>query len=278
MASDIELHLSAEGHKGRPQVSAAIDPVNGGRLSSLKIDDHELLVSEDFTSNNSAANPMAWGSYPMVPFAGRVRHGILTADGQSHQIPINLGPHAIHGYGYADEWDVQDHPNSTEASLAWAFRSPWPWEGLCTQSFLLEPDRLVVSMTVEAQEPQPVGFGWHPWFKRNIGNGHDLELHFEAASMYQLDNEAIPTGKLVSPPPGPWDNCFTNLSHGPTLRWGPLTVELTASTDYWVIFTEPEHALCVEPQTGPPNDVNDKPFLLDAGQTASLQFELQWST
>jgi len=287
----LELQTSPATDDPQQTVSARIDPANGGRLASLNIDGHELLVR-----NNESANPMAWGSYPMVPFAGRVKRGVLCFTDSSIQLPINHEPHAIHGYGYTNEWDVLTDPTHTEsvdiesvdigsvegqfaeARLGWTLAEPWPWRGYCTQHFLLQPHRLVMTMTVEASELQPICIGWHPWFKRDIGNNHQLELHFDAASMYELDSEAIPTGKLVTPSAGPWDNCFTGLSDGPTLRWGPLAVELTATTDHWVIFTEPTHALCVEPQTGPPNDVNDKPNLVKAGETASLQFELRWSS
>jgi aldose 1-epimerase len=31
---------------------------------------------------------------------------------------------------------------------------------------------------------------------------------------------------------------------------------IASNCDFWVIFTKPDHALCVEPQTGPPNEFN----------------------
>jgi hypothetical protein len=54
------LHLDA------PGASAVVNLVKGGRLASLVINGRELLVTEGM-------GRMSWGSFPMAPFAGRVR-------------------------------------------------------------------------------------------------------------------------------------------------------------------------------------------------------------
>ena len=56
-------------------------------------------------------------------------------------------------------------------------------------------------------------------------------------------------------PPGPWDDTFTQMSGSPVLAWPDgVTATIGSNCDFWVIFTKPEHALRVEPQTGPPNE------------------------
>ena len=60
-----------------------IDPSQGGRLASLQVFDHELLVT-------SAPSPLHWGSYPMAPWAGRVRHGRFSHDGREYQLPLRM--------------------------------------------------------------------------------------------------------------------------------------------------------------------------------------------
>ena len=65
---------------------------------------------------------MHWGSFPMVPFAGRVRHGRFTFDGRVHELPIDMPPHAIHGTGYIQPWHVDavgDSEMSMSCDLAW---------------------------------------------------------------------------------------------------------------------------------------------------------------
>ena len=51
-----------------PGVEAVVDLEAGGRLASFVVDGRELLVTE-------GPGPIAWGSFPMVPYAGRVRNG-----------------------------------------------------------------------------------------------------------------------------------------------------------------------------------------------------------
>jgi aldose 1-epimerase len=77
------------------------------------------------------------------------------------------------------------------------------------------------------------------------------------ARMYRRDADGIPTGELVAPSPGPWDDCFTGLSRPPRLRWpGAIDLWMETRCDHWVIYDEPAHAICVEPQTGPPDAFN----------------------
>jgi aldose 1-epimerase len=95
--------------------------------------------------------------------------------------------------------------------------------------------------------------------------------------MYELDAQAIPTGRLVDPPEGPWDNCFTALQSAPTLDWaGALRLRLGSSADHWVIYDEPEHAICVEPQTAAPDAFNRTPQVVEAGASMHAEFWLAW--
>lgn len=252
---------------------AVVDPERGGRLASLSIDGVEILVGAD-------ADPMRWGSYPMVPFAGRIAHGRFTFDGIDHELPTNLGPHAIHGYGLADPWNrlgQSADPDPTEVTLGWPFRAPWPWPGRAEQHFALDQAGLTTTLRLTATERQPLMGGWHPWFRRDVGLGADAELSFGPARMYELDDVAIPTGRLVDPPPPPWDNCFTELATEPVIRWGEeLEVHLSSSADHWVVFTEPTHALCVEPQTAAPDAVNRGQTTVAAGETLEVWYRLAW--
>lgn len=242
-----------------------VDPATGGRLASLTVHGHELLVGAETDS-------MRWGSYPMVPFAGRIARGRFRFDGVDHSLPVNLAPHAIHGYGYTSAWRVLH-----EDRIAWGFGDPWPFRGEVVQRFDLADAGLEVTMTATAHERQPMMLGWHPWFRRDIGIGHAAQLEFSAAHMYELDAEGIPTGRLRSPSPQPWDDCFTDVVDGPRLRWGDeLELRLSSTAEHWVVFTEPEHALCVEPQTGAPDEVNREPRVVEAGDTLSIGFRLEW--
>lgn len=254
-----------------------VDPAAGGRVASLRADGHELLVTRP--SDQVAPDPMRWGSFPMVPWAGRVRHGRFTHDGRAHRLPIGLPPHAIHGTGYVQPWTVTESSDRTLA-ITVDLGADWPFGGSAEQRFTVDGPVLTLAMMVTAAaEPMPAMVGWHPWFRREVRGGGALELDFEAGQMYALDREAIPTGDLIDAPPGPWDNCFTAVTQPIVLRWPGLgQLKLSSSCDHWVVYDEPDHALCVEPQTDAPDSFNRHPAVVAAGQSLEATFELRWQT
>jgi aldose 1-epimerase len=229
---------------------AVVSPADGGRLASVVVDGRELLVTA------SADGPIQWGCYPMAPWAGRVRDGRFTFEGREHALPLGLPPHAIHGVVYDRPWGVDD-PTSISIELD----ERWPFRGRVAQRFALDADGLDVTMTLEADEPMPVVLGWHPWFRRTLTDGDEpVRLRFAADEMLVRDAQGIPTGARVPPPPGPWDDVFTAVRDGPGLDWpGRLRLELASSCGWWVVYSEPGHAICVEPQSGPPDAVNQGP-------------------
>jgi aldose 1-epimerase len=64
----------------------------------------------------------------------------------------------------------------------------------------------------------------------------------------------------------------------PVLRWpGALEVTLRSSCPEWVLFDGPSHAVCLEPQTGPPDAVNlGKASLVVPGRPLAATFEWRW--
>ena len=243
---------------------ATIDLERGGRLASLEIRGTEVLVGE-------ADDPLQWGCYPMVPFAGRIDGGEFDFDGVHHRLPPNLGRHAIHGYGFDSPWT-----RVGSDTFEWEFTHPWPFRGRARQRFTLEPRSLHLEMTVDADDRQPVTVGWHPWFRRRVGTD-DAELTFAASSVYEL-SDGIPTGELVAPGAGPSDDCFIDVTRGPRLRWGGLAIDLRSTADHWVVYDRPDHALCIEPQSGPPDHVNSNPRVIEAGASTRLDFTIDWSS
>ena len=110
-----------------------------------------------------------------------------------------------------------------------------------------------------ADVPMPVTCGWHPWWYRTPKVGAaPLEVELHADTMYARDDESIPTGELIPVHAPPWDDCFTGLGDPVALLTWPDTQTVRVDTDCGcvVVFTEPEHAICVEPQSGPPDAVN----------------------
>ena len=249
------------------RAAATID-LAGGRVATLRVDDLELLVTE-------GDKPTRWGSFPMVPWVGRLAHGLLHHDGNTWEFPITSPPHANHGLALRVEWQPVD-----SQTIAVDLGEPWPFGGRVVQRFELTDDAFTVHMTIEAgEQPMPAQLGWHPWFRRSLTRGSELELSFRAESIFETDDDQIPTGNLIPAPGGPWDDTFLGMASGPRLRWpGALELEMSSSFDHWVIFTRPAHAVAVEPQSGAPNDLNRAPQIVDPGEPMSGWMRLDWST
>jgi aldose 1-epimerase len=250
-----------------PDVRLTVSPADGGRMASLVVRGHELLVTSGY-------GPIMWGSYPFAPFAGRIRDGRFTFDGLDVALPINMPPHAIHGTVFERAWQV-DGPDALSIDLG----PVWPFRGRVTQRFAVRADGLAVTLTLEAEDRMPATIGWHPWFVRRLaGSESDVELRFEAGGMYERGGDGMPTGLLVAPGAPPWDDCFVDVRSAPRLTWPDrLALELRSSADHWVVYTELDHALCVEPQTGPPDDVHLGPrMILDPGDALEIGMEWTW--
>jgi len=56
-----------------------------------------------------------------------------------------------------------------------------------------------------------------------------------------------------------------------------MTLRVSSTLDHWVVSTEPDHALCVEPQSGPPNQVNTEPTIVEPGNPLVGTMPLAWS-
>ena len=261
--------LVLEGGDARLEIS----PAAGGRMASLIVDGSELLA-------RTGSGPLYWGCYPMVPYPGRVRDGTFEFDGRRIELPRNLPPHAIHGTVFERPWTVVD-----DRTLSIDLGPAWPFAGRVTQRFDLEADELHASLTLEADEPMPGAVGWHPWFPRRLtgsaarpaGPSPAAELSFDAAQMFVRDAAGIPTGELVEPTARPWDDCFTGVRSAPLLTWpGVLSLELTSSCDYWVVYDEPADTICVEPQSSPPDFVHLDPVVVTPGQPLTATMTWRW--
>jgi len=242
-----------------------IRPDEGGRVGSLLVDGREVLWTSD------PQGLIHWGSYPMAPWAGRVRNGRFSFDRHAYELPLGLPPHAIHGVVYDRPWHVLG-PDSIGIELD----ERWPFRGRAQQRFELDEDTLVMRLILEGDEPMPATVGWHPWFRRSLGEGiAPVRIDFEAGAMLVRDGEGIATSQRVPPTPGPWDDAFTDVPEPPVLAWGDtLRLEVSSTCSWWVVYTEPEHAVCVEPQSGPPDALNGVPDIVDPG--TPLVHEMRW--
>ena len=223
-----------------------VDLKAGGRLSSFRLHGEEILVS-------SPSDPFGWGCYPMVPWAGRIRDGKFDWEGREIALPVNMEPHAIHGTLYNSPWtQVEDMAAQSH------FAAPWAFSGYAKSRFELGDNHFIWVLEVHTEsENMPCVVGWHPWFLRDQNIRSDDAFSFSPETMYERDESGIPTGQKSKPSPRPWDDCFEN-DRGPiNLRCaGDQRLEISSDCSHWVIYDEPEHAFCIEPQSAPPNGFN----------------------
>jgi aldose 1-epimerase len=247
----------------------------GGRVGQITVAGQPLLVDVPPLDD---PDPLAWGCYPMAPWAGRIRRGRFTFAGAEHHLPINHHDgdgadraHAIHGLVFDRDWpdvrDVSDTSWTSTRDLDWVFG------GTVTQTIELYADRVDLTLSVESSgERFPAEVGWHPWFRKPD------RLEFTPASMYRRDEFGLPTGALVQPTTGPWDDCFVNtrpveLHYD---RATAATVRVESGCDHWVVFDMPTDATCVEPQSGPPDAFNLTPHVVTPDTPLTRTATISW--
>ncbi|MER7928369.1 aldose 1-epimerase [Streptomyces sp. NPDC096057] len=244
-----------------------VQPGNGGRIGGLRIGGTELLRQGE-----------RFGCFPMVPWCGRIRDGRFLDGGTVHQMPLNSPPHAIHGTVRDGAWRTARR-TPDEAVITYDLVEPWPFPGRVTQAVELTGDALTVTMAVEAHgDSFPAQIGWHPWFHRNLG-GEDVTVDFTPAWQEERGDDHLPTGKRVDRTPSPWDDCF-GMPGGVdvTLTWpGQLELRVTSPEEWVVVYDEQEAAVCVEPQTGPPNGLNTLPRLVTPIEPLEATMTWTWT-
>lgn len=244
-----------------------VAPFAGGRIAQIIHRGEPLLV--EYGPETSAM--IAWGSYPMVPWAGRVRDGRFDFQGNSYELPLNLGEHAIHGVGFAFPWRVDRHEeNLIELSLALPNDERWPFGGEARQCIEAGSGCLKMKLSVRATErAMPAVIGWHPWFLK------PERLDFTPRKIYPRDGRGIAVTPCVDPTPGPWDDCFIN-NDPVRLHYAGQSVRLLSDCSHWVVYDETTYATCVEPQSGPADSFNIEPTVLQPGEALERNFLIEW--
>ncbi|HEY2916117.1 MAG TPA: hypothetical protein VGI98_02775 [Candidatus Limnocylindrales bacterium] len=245
------------------EARAIIDVERGGRLASLEIRGRQVLVGPPDRSDRS----ITWGSFLMAPWPGRLAEGRLRWAGETLQLQRNHGRHAIHGSVFDRGWRL-DAVTLVACQLSVSLdRARWPFGGTVRQVLSLAPGRLSMSAEIAADAPMPAALGWHPWFRRSIGQGRDPEVRLQVLAAGILERRAmIPTGRVITPAGtadlsgGPrlgrrrLDDVYVGVRRPPVLSWPGLrlTFELGPALQAVTVYT-PAQAICVEPQTAWPN-------------------------
>jgi hypothetical protein len=199
--------------------------------------------------------------------------------GRDYQLPINFETHAIHGV-LADRpwWKVE--ATDRMVVLDCPLDERWPWRGYVRQVITLDDGVATFEIEVHSDdEPFPASAGWHPWFRRSLTRGGPLEIEIDAESVLALDADGVSSSQRIEIPPQPWDHCFDHVKWPVTLTWpDALRLEVSGDTRYGVVYTELAEAICVEPQTGPPDAPTLEPVIVAPGRPLTATMTWTWTS
>jgi aldose 1-epimerase len=195
------------------------------------------------------------GCYPLVPYSGRLGYRRFQWLGQSYSTAQNFddNPHSVHGMAWQRPWTVAQH-SATQAELV-CTHSPdahWPFAFTLRQRFTLSPEALEVQLhfTNQAPQAQPVGLGWHPYFPKRERS----HLHIELSQRWDNDASGLATHRVPQAPIDAnvaqlgFDNCFEGWQGPALIRDEKLSMRLSSSLPYLVVFTpDTKPYYCVEP-------------------------------
>lgn len=246
---------------------AQLRPEIGGSIAALSRSGIPILRSMP----DMADQPLQAACFPLVPYANRIAQGRFARAGRAVHIAPNLAGHAhpLHGMGWLSAWRVvRSDGASALMEHLYAGTAEWPWAYAAHQHVALDDGGCTVRLMVQncAPEPQPVGLGLHPYFRRN----EDTRIRFEARAMLGIDGDCLadgnshPAGALADWTGGTAlpdclvDHCFTGWGGTATIadRHGTITLRGFGAPHCHLYAPPGEDILCIEPVSHPPDALN----------------------
>jgi aldose 1-epimerase len=248
---------------------------------------------------------------PMMMPPNRIRHGKFVFKDKTYQFDVNpeTGNH-IHGVIKNLPWDiVSTDANDQQLSITSVFSTadhpdtmrqyPHPIHMEMTYTLSGSSVAQKLKATNRGSESAPFGFGLHTWFLLD-GEPEKWTLELPVSSIWELDAENIPTGRLT--PLGPYEHLqqgqnlkglnldtVFQVSERPNiavLKKDNYEIRYSTNEEYkqWVIYTKgvADEFICLEPYTWVTNAPNlelDAELTgmrsIDSGQTLELEVILE---
>jgi aldose 1-epimerase len=235
------------------ELRLALRPDLGGCIAGLWRGDVPVLRS---TEAGDLATSRLSGCYPLAPYSNRLGYRRFRWMGHEHTTQPNFddNPHSVHGVAWQRPWQMlAARADDAELELRHPGDAHWPFAFTLRQRFVLTPQALEVHLafTNDAPEAQPVGLGWHPYFPKRTRS----RLHIELTDRWDPDPSGLPVRK-VAQPAGidgdvahlDFDHCFEGWRGAARIRDEKLSLKLTSSLPYLVVFTpQTKPYYCVEP-------------------------------
>jgi aldose 1-epimerase len=255
-----------------------VDPAKGGRAVSWQVGGHELL-----TSNGD--HPVESGMYPMAPWAGRLRGNSVDGPAGRCDLPATYEQWALHGTVLAASAEVlRSHTSASGADLLLSVRDHpnWPWPMDVLVGWQVQNSRVTTTLEVRSLEGTfPVVLGWHPWFKRRLDVGQSAQWWVDATHRVERGSDALPTGNLLpfDAHEGPYDDAFSVATGRARIEWpNALSIDIHSDGPWFVVYDQPEHCLCIEPQSGPPDGLRPWPWwpTSEAAPDSPVRMTVSW--
>jgi aldose 1-epimerase len=230
----------------------ALRPDLGGCMAGLWRNELPVLRSNEPAALSGARLS---GCYPLAPYSNRLGYRRFRWLGREYTTLPNFddNPHSVHGVAWQRPWDVLG-TSPTTAALGYrhAGDAHWPFDFELEQHFALDAAAMEVRLrfTNRAPHAQPAGLGWHPYFPKRARS----RLHIELAERWDNDATGLPVRRVAQPGIDAdvahleFDNCFEGWRGAARLRDEKLSLRLTSSLPYLVVFTpQAKPYYCVEP-------------------------------
>lgn len=246
------------------------------RYSGAWVDVMRPTDEADYNNSSSTSN------FLMLPWANRIRDGILRYQGQSWQLDVPSDGNARHGDVRNREWQVLEQ-TATQIRLKIDSRDfanfNFPFAISAILDYRLEDEAFIwdVTLTNEDKQTIPVGFGFHPYFQRMSPTMPMLEV---PCDKYFALTDAMPDSAPIDIVPEldfrtlrpvqdnfDFDHLLANRdTHKPTrIVYQEWASELEMSVDdiykHVILYSAPDGTIAVEPQS----NANDGFTLLENG-------------
>lgn len=246
------------------------------RYSGAWVDVMRPTDEADYDNSSSTSN------FLMLPWANRIRDGILRYQGQSWQLDVPSDGNARHGDVRNREWQVLEQ-TATQIRLKIDSRDfanfNFPFAISAILDYRLEDEAFIwdVTLTNEDKQTIPVGFGFHPYFQRMSPTMPMLEV---PCDKYFTLTDAMPDSAPIDIVPEldfrtlrpvqdnfDFDHLLANRdTRKPTrIVYHEWASELEMSVDdiykHVILYSAPDGTIAVEPQS----NANDGFTLLENG-------------
>ncbi|ASJ72423.1 hypothetical protein [Granulosicoccus antarcticus] len=237
-------------------------------------------------AGQNVAAPLPAANFHMLPYSNRIRDGRFEFQGQSVQL-ADADKHAIHGALRKLPWKIASSDSHSLTCTLHSSDHPelnWPWAIDATIKQSIDGDRLssTLILTNRAETDMPAGFGWHPYFVREV-NGSEPTLTLPVQGIFPDEaGDCLPDGAPVELPNAldfrqaksldknqRIDCCLSELNGPCVIDWkdGGIQLHMTASEicRFLILYNPDMPHFAVEPVTNANDAFNLASQGVDAG-------------